>query len=339
MSDAAATALRAPVAADGLSSLLVCPGCRGPLTFSRDQARCRACGALYQGAEGAYDFAEAGVARADERHHYERAYEARRQESLRPYDADLWARRWNDPHWPEGRIILRRLGDCAGRVILALGNGASVKELYFAERGARLIHSDLSLAGPQAAMHAYDLGGRRAQVAFHAMDACRLPLPDGSVDVVYGYEFVHHLPDVGAFFDEARRVLKPGGQCLFFDHGYSPVWQRLKMSVFRPVMKLAHWIHGISPEDLRATYAGGYREEKMARMAADHGFADAWFERTTLFQYVCVNGVGKLFGWERPMWCYRVPGRFGAWLDRVLTARFDALQHSRIEMVWGFRKA
>jgi len=320
------------------SALLVCPACRGPLARVPSQAQCAGCGAVYRGVNGAYDFAATGAARPDERQHYENKYEARRRGAAAPYDAAAWARRWNDAHWPEGQVILRRIGDCRGRVILALGNGASVKELFFAERGAILLHSDLSLSGPLAAMDAFELAERADRVGFHAMDAYRLPLPDASVDIVYGFEFVHHLPDVGAFFDEARRVLKPGGSCLFFDHGYSPLWQGLKMSALRPVMKAAHWLHGISPEDRRATYAGGYREADMSALAAAHGFASAWFERTTLFQYVLVNGVGKLLGWERPQWCYRIPGRIGGALDRLLTARIGVLKRSRVEMVWGFVK-
>jgi SAM-dependent methyltransferase len=338
MRDAVATATL-PARDAAASALLVCPACRGALARVPAQATCAACGAVYDGVDGAYDFASSGTARADERRHYESKYETRRRSAVTPYDPAEWTRRWNDPHWPEGQVILRRIGDCRGRVILALGNGASVKELFFTEQGAILLHSDLSLSGPLTAMHAFELSDRADRVAFHAMDAYRLPLPDGSVDVVYGFEFVHHLPDVGAFFDEARRVLKPGGTCIFFDHGYSPLWQRLKMSVLRPVMKAAHWLHGISPEDRRATYAGGYREQQMTALAAAHGFTGAWFERTTLFQYLLVNGVGKLLGWERPMWCYRIPGRVGGWLDRLVTARVDALKRSRVEMVWGFAKA
>jgi SAM-dependent methyltransferase len=328
-----------PSRSPAASALLVCPACRGPLTRIPAQAECAACGAVYRGVDGSYDFAASGTARPDERQHYESKYETRRGATPARYDTAAWAKRWNDPHWPEGEVILRRIGDCRGRVILALGNGASVKELFLAERGATLLHSDLSLSGPLTAKHAFDLADRAERVAFHAMDAYRLPLPDLSVDVVYGFEFVHHLPDVGAFLDEARRVLKPGGSCIFFDHGYSPLWQGLKMSVLRPVMKAAHWLHGISPEDLRATYAGGYREAEMSALAAAHGFTGAWFERTTLFQYVLVNGVGKLVGWDRPMWSYRIAGRIGASLDRVLTGRVDALKRSRVEMVWGFARA
>ena len=337
MLDALAMQTTAPAAARA-AALLVCPACRGALTQIPPQAQCDACGAVYRGVDGAYDFATTGAARPDEREHYEQKYEARRHTARVPYDAAAWSRRWNDPHWPEGQVILRRIGDCRGRVILTLGNGASAKELFFADRGATLLHSDLSLSGPLAAKHAFELGDRADRVGFHAMDAYRLPLPDASVDIVYGFEFVHHLPDVGGFFDEARRVLKPGGSCIFFDHGYSPLWQGLKLSVLRPVMKAAHWLHGISPEDLRATYAGGYREEKMSALAEAHGFRSAWFERTTLFQYVFVNGVGKLLGWERPLWCYRIPGRIGGTLDRLVTERIDALRRSRVEMVWGFVK-
>lgn len=47
-----------------------------------------------------------------------------------------------------------------------------------------------------------------------AGDAASIPLPDGSVDVVWLSTVIHHIPDLPAAAREIRRVLKPGGVVL-----------------------------------------------------------------------------------------------------------------------------
>jgi ubiquinone/menaquinone biosynthesis C-methylase UbiE len=48
-------------------------------------------------------------------------------------------------------------------------------------------------------------------VEFMYGNACALPLPDGSADVVLNVESSHCYSDLGAFIAEVRRVLRPGG--------------------------------------------------------------------------------------------------------------------------------
>jgi len=43
-------------------------------------------------------------------------------------------------------------------------------------------------------------------------DASAIPVPDGSVDVVWMSTVVHHIPDLAAAGEELRRVLRPGGR-------------------------------------------------------------------------------------------------------------------------------
>lgn len=49
------------------------------------------------------------------------------------------------------------------------------------------------------------------QVEFLYGNACALPLPDASADVVLNVESSHCYSDLGAFIAEVRRVLRPGG--------------------------------------------------------------------------------------------------------------------------------
>jgi ubiquinone/menaquinone biosynthesis C-methylase UbiE len=46
----------------------------------------------------------------------------------------------------------------------------------------------------------------------HVADAEHLPFDDDSFDLVLGHAFIHHLPVPGRAFQEAHRVLRPGGR-------------------------------------------------------------------------------------------------------------------------------
>jgi SAM-dependent methyltransferase len=48
-----------------------------------------------------------------------------------------------------------------------------------------------------------------------------IDVEDGSADLVVSFQVLEHVRDLGAYFAEARRVLKPGGRLLLSTHG---VW-------------------------------------------------------------------------------------------------------------------
>ncbi len=60
------------------------------------------------------------------------------------------------------------------------------------------------------------------EVDFHHLNAEHLPFEDGRFDTVVSTFTLCSIPDVVHALGEVRRVLKPGGQFLFLEHGRSP---------------------------------------------------------------------------------------------------------------------
>ncbi len=56
-----------------------------------------------------------------------------------------------------------------------------------------------------------------------AADGLRLPLADGSLADLLTLDLLHHLRDPHIFFDEAARVLRPGGRILAIEPWISPL--------------------------------------------------------------------------------------------------------------------
>ena len=56
-------------------------------------------------------------------------------------------------------------------------------------------------------------------VEYVGLDGQELPLDDGSVDAALSTFTLCTIPDVGRALDELRRVLRPGGQIHFLEHG------------------------------------------------------------------------------------------------------------------------
>ncbi len=71
-------------------------------------------------------------------------------------------------------------------------------------------------------------GGRVERVS---LDAARIDLPDDSADAVVTTWTLCSIPDLGSALEEARRVLRPGGELRFVEHSLAPDpsvarWQR-----------------------------------------------------------------------------------------------------------------
>src|SRR5262249_22074340 len=106
------------------------------------------------------------------------------------------------------------LGDARGKQVLDYGCGDGIHALTLARRGARVKSLDISPELIAIARRRLHINGIDASVEFIVGSAHEIPLPDESVDVVFGIAILHHL-DLALSAREVYRVLKPGGRAIF----------------------------------------------------------------------------------------------------------------------------
>jgi arsenite methyltransferase len=112
------------------------------------------------------------------------------------------------------------LGDIdQGDTVLDLGCGAGTDLLIAAQMvgsSGRAIGIDLTPSMVERARQsAAEMGLDNVEVHEGLIE--RLPLPDGSVDVVISNGVIDLVPDKDAVFSEIKRVLKPGGRLQIAD--------------------------------------------------------------------------------------------------------------------------
>jgi ubiquinone/menaquinone biosynthesis C-methylase UbiE len=286
--------------------------------------------------EGVLDFVRSHHIN-DERAFYNDVYQAERP-NITKQSIDIARAPWHDPWSPQNQLVWESLGDIRGKRVLLIGNGHSTKEMFLlTQHPAGLVYSDLSPHAVANIRDRFDLSEYADRIAFAAIDAHELPFPDESVDIIYGYGMVHHLPDIERFFAEVMRVLAPGGRCVFMDDAYAPLWHWAKQTVLRPLMKYSHKTTGISPEDYRFSMSGGFREKKLAELIRKQG-GYPWFRRTAFLQYVWYRGSEKLLhGRARRIATNATISRMLHAIDNTC-AHLPVLNKNLIRLVWGFNK-
>lgn len=147
--------------------------------------------------------------------------------------------------WERRRDILKdKLDIKKGHKILDVGAGSGDFTEYIAEAttGKEISITALELSKAQVNVGTKKIKDPR--VNFVVGSITKMPFADDSFDYVVGNSILHHL-DLDSSFKEIKRVLKPGGQILFFEPNLvNPVvWVLFKIKPFRK-------LHGASPDEM-----------------------------------------------------------------------------------------
>lgn len=120
-----------------------------------------------------------------------------------------------------------------GRVLeIGFGTGANLRHYPARIRQIETVDPDPALGRIAARrIRAAGWSGPERSVVTHEMSAEHLPFEAASFDTVVSTFTLCSIPDVALALAEVRRVLRPGGQFLFLEHGLSPDagvarWQR-----------------------------------------------------------------------------------------------------------------
>lgn len=123
------------------------------------------------------------------------------------------------------------VGDVYGRIVLDFGAGDGRDTALLARRGAHVCALDISPDLLAIAEQRVVADGQSHAVTLLCGSAHAVPLPDDSVDLVFGNAVLHHL-DLERCAGEVYRVLKPGGRAIFKE----PVRDSRVLRALRPLV-------------------------------------------------------------------------------------------------------
>lgn len=140
------------------------------------------------------------------------------------------------------------LAPATGRVLeIGFGTGANLSHYPESVRQLEIVEPDAAL-NIRAKRR---LAKTSREVIVHALSAERLPFDSASFDTIVSTFTLCSIPDVDAALGEIHRVLKPGGQFLFLEHGLSPE------------SSVARWQHRLTP--LQKIIGGGCHLDRPMR--------------------------------------------------------------------------
>ncbi len=163
------------------------------------------------------------------------------------------------------------------KIVLEMAAGTGRVTRHIAEKignEAKLIAADINPNMLDIARKQVDAGN----IEFVVADSQNLPFPDNSFDCVicqFGFMF---LPDKQKGFNEAWRVLKPGGQFIFF------TWDKSENNITHYISQqtVIHYLMEAPPPYYARPYAM-HDPVELREHVTVAGFSNAKVERVTLY--------------------------------------------------------
>jgi ubiquinone/menaquinone biosynthesis C-methylase UbiE len=158
----------------------------------------------------------------------------------------------------EFQRIRERVASRLAGTVLEVGFGSGLNVPYYPPEVQQVLAVDPATVGRKLA--AKRVADSPVPVEFVGLDGEDLPLAKEAVDHVLVTWTMCTIPDVGKALREIHRVLRPGGQLHFAEHGRSPNPQ------------VARWQDRLTP--LQRRWAGGCHLNRPIRsLVEDAGFA------------------------------------------------------------------
>jgi SAM-dependent methyltransferase len=131
-------------------------------------------------------------------------------------------------NWDWRQYGAKLLGRVKGCRVLDYGCGQGEEAVYLAMMGAHVTAIDISPVGIRLTKERARLNGVDDRVTAMLMRCDPTEFPSESFDVIHGFGILHHI-GLRTGMKEIKRLLKPRGRGLFFEHmGNSKLIERLR---------------------------------------------------------------------------------------------------------------
>lgn len=290
--------------------ILNCPVCRsGQLSHSDTAVKCDDCAATYTvegGIPSMLSPDSAVAAREMDRMDFWDQGWVKRSATLKSLDREGALRvraEYETEMTREGYPSTREVtGENArDKILCNIGCGGGYEGLLFAGYGCQYVGVDFSANAVRITRDLTKIAGY--EISAYQAEAERLPLQDGSIDIVYTNGVLHHTPHTRQAVEEIKRVLKDGGEAfigLYATNSLMFFWYRLH-AVARGNFtrdKIQAWLNANTEGEWQTEGRSNkltetYTRPEFAALLHESGFDQFTFRQTPL-QVRHVPVLGKI---------------------------------------------